>query len=83
MTEPRKLTRDVGRGVLGGVCAGLADYLNVDTTVVRVVTALIVVFSFFAGLLAYLVMWLIIPARTSVPATISPDATAPHQSQQR
>jgi len=46
--------------VLGGVCGGIAEYLNVDPTVVR----LIWVFSvlvYGTGLLAYLIAWLIIP----------------------
>lgn len=80
MTEPRKLTRDVQNGVLGGVCAGLADYLKVDVVLVRVVTALLIVFSFFTGVIAYLVMWMIIPARQTVPAG---GPVAPPQSQQR
>jgi phage shock protein C len=46
--------------MLAGVCAGVADYLGVDTTIVRVAFA---VFTFLggAGIPAYLACWLLIP----------------------
>lgn len=79
MTEPKKLYRDPGRAVLGGVCAGLAAYLNVDVTVVRVVTVLIAIFTaFIPTALAYFILWLIMPP---MPAA-TPPATVPSQPQQ-
>ena len=56
-----KLTRS-GDRVIGGVCAGLADYFGLDKTLVRLIWAL----CFFVGgcgLLAYIVAWIAIPAR--------------------
>lgn len=46
--------------MIGGVCGGLAEYLSVDPTVLRVI---FVVTLFFggAGAVAYLVLWLVIP----------------------
>lgn len=67
--EPRKLHRDPSKAVVGGVCAGLAEYMNVDVTVVRVVAALLVVFTFFAALFAYLLMWAIVPVKPAAPVT--------------
>jgi phage shock protein C len=52
-------TRD-GR-MLAGVCAGLADYLGLDVTLVRVLWAVVSVITGGAGALAYLVAWIIIP----------------------
>jgi phage shock protein PspC (stress-responsive transcriptional regulator) len=46
--------------LVAGVCAGLAAYFNVDVTVVRLVFAVLCVFG-GAGILFYLVAWLIIP----------------------
>lgn len=57
---PRRLLRRVGgEEKIGGVCAGIADYLSVDVTLVRVVA----VFLGFAGpgLPAYVVAWLVMP----------------------
>ena len=47
--------------MIGGVCAGLADYLNVDVTLVRLITALLVCCA-GCGLLAYLIAWIIMPS---------------------
>lgn len=52
-------TRD-GR-MLAGVCAGLASYLTLDVTLVRVIWAVVSVITGGAGVLAYLVAWIIIP----------------------
>jgi phage shock protein PspC (stress-responsive transcriptional regulator) len=44
----------------GGVCGGLADYFNIDVTVIRVLFLILSVFG-GTGLLIYLVMWIIVP----------------------
>ena len=54
----KKLYRSDDR-MVAGVCAGLAEYINVDPTVVRVIWALVALSG--AGVLAYLVCALIIP----------------------
>lgn len=56
----KKLYRSRSQIMLGGVCGGLAEYFDVDVTIVR----LLWVVAFFAGgagFLAYLVAWVIIP----------------------
>ncbi len=61
----KRLFRDLDDGILGGVCAGLAKYLNVEVTVLRIL-ALIMVFAFGGGLFIYIVLWVVIPkARTT------------------
>ena len=57
----KKLYRKTAGKMIGGVCAGLADYLNVDVTLVRLITALLVCFA-GCGLLAYLIAWIIMPS---------------------
>lgn len=47
--------------MVAGVCAGLADYLGLDVTLLRVIVAALAVFTGGAGILAYLVAWAIIP----------------------
>ncbi len=54
-----------GEGMIAGVCAGVATYLNVDVTVVRVVTVIAALFSLGAAALVYGAMALIVPAASS------------------
>lgn len=56
----RSLRRSSVDRFLGGVCGGLARYLDVDAGIVRIVTALLVVFTGFGGVL-YLVAWAVLP----------------------
>jgi len=48
--------------MIAGVCGGLAEYLDADPTIVRLITALAIVFTGVPAL-AYLVAWIIIPER--------------------
>jgi phage shock protein C len=65
MNEPnnratKRLYRIRGGRVVAGVCAGLAAYLGVDPTLVRLAFALLTVFGGL-GILLYLAAWVIIP----------------------
>jgi len=48
--------------MLGGVCSGLAEYLNVDVTIVRLIWAVSIFFGGF-GVIAYIIAWIIIPEK--------------------
>ena len=65
MEEPRKLYRSRNQRMLGGVCGGLAEYFNVDTTLIRVLFLVLAVFG-GTGLVIYVVMWLIVPDASKV-----------------
>lgn len=57
----RKLKRSRNQQI-AGVCAGLAEYFGWDVTLVRVVYALLTVFTAgFPGFIMYLVMWMVMP----------------------
>lgn len=59
----KKLVRSANR-VLGGVCGGLADYMDVDPTLVRVVYVALTIFSAaFPGVLLYIILLLLIPEK--------------------
>ncbi len=45
-TTARRLTRNTEEGMLGGVCAGLADHLGLDVTLVRILAVLGAIFGF-------------------------------------
>ena len=59
----RRLTRSRANGNIAGVCAGIAEYFEVDVVLVRVawVVFSIVPGAIIGGVLAYLAAWLIIP----------------------
>lgn len=48
---------------LGGVCSGIANYFNFDPAVVRLLFAIITFGGFGFGFLAYILLWIILPAR--------------------
>ena len=58
----RRLVRLRSARKVGGVCAGFAEYLDVDVTLVRVLWIIITVLSgIFPGIIAYLVAWIVMP----------------------
>ena len=59
--ETKVLVRSRKGRIVGGVCAGLAEYFGMDVTLVRVIVAVIAVITGGAGVLAYLVAWALIP----------------------
>jgi phage shock protein C len=63
----KRLMRSSTDKKLGGVCAGLAEYFDVDPTLIRVVW-LIALFCGGVGLLLYIILWIVLP--------LAPRATA-------
>lgn len=57
----RRLTRTSWDAPVSGVCGGIARYLGVDPTLVRVLTVIAAIFTFPAALIAYAVLWAVIP----------------------
>lgn len=60
MADYRRLYRSRTDRKIAGVCGGLAQYLNVDPTVVRIIF-LILLFIGGGGLLIYLIIWICAP----------------------
>lgn len=58
----RRLTRAADDKMLGGVCGGLARYLDVDATLVRVLTVVAVIFGVLPVVLAYAALWVLMPS---------------------
>ncbi len=75
----RRLTRSRDDRMIAGVAGGLADYLDIDPSIVRVVWALLV-FAWGLGLLLYIVMAIVVPEEDAVPdgqPWAAPGATDP------
>ncbi len=64
VNEKRRLYRDSNNKVLGGVCSGIANWLNIDPTVVRVLFAIVSFGGFGSGILIYIGLWIFLPARS-------------------
>jgi phage shock protein PspC (stress-responsive transcriptional regulator) len=75
---PKRLERSKSNRILGGVCAGVANYLNMDPTLVRVLT---VVISLFTGVpvILYIIALFVVPEEGSQPASPTyPPVGGPH-----
>jgi len=59
----KRLYRSKKEKIIGGVCGGLGEFLDVDPTIVRLLWAVITVLSIGAGIVAYLLAWIIIPEK--------------------
>ncbi|HEX4645484.1 MAG TPA: PspC domain-containing protein [Verrucomicrobiae bacterium] len=60
---------------IGGVCAGVADYFDLDPTLVRIVWLLAVLCAGTGGFL-YLILWIALPLAPSTPALAVPGSPA-------
>ncbi len=58
----KRLYKSSSEKILGGVCGGIAQYLDTDPTIVRL---LWVIFTLFygAGLILYIILWIIMPLK--------------------
>ena len=57
----RKLVRSSSNRMIAGVCGGLAEYFDVDPTLVRVAYIMLTFFTAFSGILVYMVLCIAIP----------------------
>ncbi len=62
--RPHRLYRNENEKVFGGVCSGIADYLNIDVVIVRVIFVVLAMSVGF-GILTYLILWLAVPSTAS------------------
>jgi phage shock protein C len=76
-TSSPKATRPLRRSAtdkqIAGVAGGLADHLGVDPVLIRVAFALGTLIS-LTGLLAYLILWVVMPQADEVPVSGGPIA---------
>lgn len=74
MSNEKKLYRDMKNKSISGVCAGLAKYLNMDVTVVRLLAVLLALFA-GSAVIAYIICILVIPEEPNdaVDGTVQDD----------
>jgi phage shock protein PspC (stress-responsive transcriptional regulator) len=59
--QPKRLVRRSDDRMIAGVCSGIADYLGVDVTLVRVLAVVGTIFGFGSLLVAYIILWAVVP----------------------
>ena len=62
-TQSKRLVRNTDNKMIAGVCSGVADYLGLDVTLVRLLAVLGAVFGFGSLIVLYEVMWSLVPER--------------------
>ena len=67
----RRLMRSAKDSKIAGLCGGLAEYLDIDSTVVRLVLVILAVVpgGIVGGVIAYIVAWIIVPKAPAPAAT--------------
>src|ERR1700686_1685772 len=73
----KRLVRSTTDKKIAGVAAGLADYFDLDPTIIRLVWLLAVLFA-GTGLIAYIILWIALPAGpTGVVTSSAPSSPVP------
>lgn len=60
-TSAKRLTRRSDDRMVAGVCSGVADYLGVDVTLIRLLTVAGAIFGLGSVVIAYVVAWVLMP----------------------
>jgi phage shock protein C len=63
--EPKKLYRSKDR-MIAGICAGIAEYFNIDPTIIRIIFVLLLLPGGLPGFIPYILLWIIIPTKPTV-----------------
>jgi phage shock protein PspC (stress-responsive transcriptional regulator) len=74
---PRRMYRLAYDKQIGGVCSGIAKYLDVDVTMVRIIAILIALVTGGLGVLAYIAAWIIMPVDHGMRKPAEPAAAQP------
>jgi phage shock protein C len=71
----RQLMRSMSDKKIAGVCAGMAKYLDVDVTIIRLIWITLIFVPPSLGLIAYIVAWIVMPVDRPRLAAPSPEPT--------
>ena len=59
----KKLYRSSTDKKIAGVCGGLAEYFNIDATIIRVIFIILLLPGGFPGFIPYVIVWLLAPVK--------------------
>jgi len=57
----KRLYRSEKDRILGGVCAGLGEHLDIDPNIIRLIWVAVTILSFGVGVIVYILAWILIP----------------------
>ncbi len=69
----QRLVRPREGRMIAGVCRGFAEFFDLDVAVIRIVWALVTFFGAGAGLIAYVIAWIIMPEEPKAAAAALPE----------
>ena len=73
MESSRRFGRSADNRMLGGVCAGIAGYLHISPTLIRIIWVVLTIFTWFIPfILLYIVLWALMPEESD-PMVIDAD----------
>ena len=78
VTAYKQLRRPLDDRVVGGVCSGIGRYFEVDPVLIRVAFAIFAAVTWGAALLAYPLMWFLMPEETAAAPTSPNNLSQPH-----
>jgi len=73
----RRLYRSRTESVIGGVCGGVAEYLDVDPSIVRIIWAILGLVTGGIFVVLYVVMWIVVPEAPGAESGAAPSALSP------
>ena len=79
--QPQKLIRPPKGSPdrkIAGVCAGFAEYFDLDVTIVRVVWLILAICGGGAGVLAYIIAWIVMPEAPAAPMSSAAPMVQPY-----
>jgi phage shock protein C len=60
--SPKRLIRSRTDRMIAGICGGLAQYFNLDVSIIRILFVVLTIFTAgFPGVLVYIIMWIVVP----------------------
>ena len=60
--SPKRLIRSRTDRMIAGICGGLAEYFNLDVSIIRILFVVLTIFTAaFPGILVYIIMWIVVP----------------------
>lgn len=69
--QPKRLYRSRTNRMIGGVCGGIAEYLGVDPTAVRIAAVLLSILPLVPGIIIYVIAWIVVPLAPSDTSSTS------------
>ncbi len=83
MHVSRRLYRSRTDSVIGGVCGGVAEYLDVDPSIVRIIWAILGLVTGGIFVVLYVVMWIVVPEAPGTEGAAAPSAASPPPARRR